>query len=297
MDSIKRDSALQEADQTLLQSALSDAFSPPPLAVNPTESPSPSAKPEPEAKPPTGESEASPEDSEAWKAEYEAQVNSWREQSASAREQAEKERARWEAIRAAEKNDTIVRGSEPKQPLSDVQPPGLSATSSSESPGPADARDLVAISGETAPPPVPPSSSSDIAHLSTTSHADNVEKWEDIPSSLTSSFPSMSFPEHTEPSSPARKPRTEHVETAAPPSATLSVFDSSLSSRTRIKALLSSLAINLALPFVNGVMLGFGEIFAKNVILEWFGWNKPSRSGRVATTAGLGVKRPFDAKK
>lgn len=61
-------------------------------------------------------------------------------------------------------------------------------------------------------------------------------------------------------------------------------------------ALFSSLAINLALPFVNGVMLGFGEIFAKNVIMGWLGWNAGA-PGSVATNAGIGVKKPWGQRK
>jgi hypothetical protein len=40
---------------------------------------------------------------ESWKSEYESNVQSWRAQSAEAREKAEKERAKWEEIRALEK--------------------------------------------------------------------------------------------------------------------------------------------------------------------------------------------------
>lgn len=50
-------------------------------------------------------------------------------------------------------------------------------------------------------------------------------------------------------------------------------------------ALFSSLAINLLLPFVNGVMLGFGEIFAKNVVVGWLGWKVPG-----STAANVGVR-------
>ncbi len=74
----------------------------------------------------------------------------------------------------------------------------------------------------------------------------------------------MSFPEHSE--SPPSKPQAGPPQ--APVSVTLAIFDSSLSRRTRLTAIFSSLAINLFLPFVNGVMLGFGEIFAKNVVLQ-----------------------------
>lgn len=95
----------------------------------------------------------------------------------------------------------------------------------------------------------------------------------------------MSFPEHTDTPQEAQVPETGLV---PPQSVTLSIFDSTLSPTTRVKALLSSLAINLLLPFVNGVMLGFGEIFAKNVILGWLGWKTPPAVGVV----GLG-RKPF----
>ena len=34
--------------------------------------------------------------------------------------------------------------------------------------------------------------------------------------------------------------------------------------------------MNLLLPFVNGVMLGFGEIFARRVVTGWVGWKVPA---------------------
>ena len=138
-------------------------------------------------------------------------------------------------------------------------------------------------------------------------------------SSLTSSFPSMSFP--SDPHSPISSARPPaglahgahghgthahdhhhghahaHAGTgAAPPrTATLAVFDSSLSPKTRALALLASVAINVLLPFVNGVMLGFGEIFAKKVIIGWLGWKIPgmasgASSSPAASRVGLGRK-------
>lgn len=71
------------------------------------------------------------------------------------------------------------------------------------------------------------------------------------------------------------------------------MFDSSLSPNTRALALLSSVAINVLLPFVNGVMLGFGEIFAKNLV-SWLGWKVPgtasAASSRGLARVGLGRK-------
>ena len=67
-------------------------------------------------------------------------------------------------------------------------------------------------------------------------------------------------------------------------SASLAVFDDTLPNRTRVWALITSLSVNMFLPFVNGVMLGFGEIFAKTVVVGWLGWGPA-----VATNVGLGV--------
>lgn len=98
---------------------------------------------------------------DSWKAEYESQVESWRAQSAEAREKAEKERLRWEAVRAAEREEAARRKaeeavSEPIVPreehgeagwetVSNAQSHSLvSLESDLDSPSPADARDLVA---------------------------------------------------------------------------------------------------------------------------------------------------------
>jgi hypothetical protein len=126
-----------------------------------------------------------------------------------------------------------------------------------------------------------------------------IRQWEEVPS-LASSFPSL--PETSETSSLAKhSPKTgaqsqgskdrslqstsqiRHQQAShpghktrghlpTPPSLTLSVFNSDLPLRTRALALLSSLTINMFLPFVNGVMLGFGEIFARTIIAPMFGW-------------------------
>jgi hypothetical protein len=91
----------------------------------------------------------------------------------------------------------------------------------------------------------------------------------------------MTFPEQASPT--AVHKTTQHV--AVQQSFTMAVFDPSLSTRSRLKALASSLAVNLLLPFVNGVMLGFGEIFAKNFVLQWLGW------GSTAANVGLGQRQ------
>ncbi|KAH9838389.1 uncharacterized protein C8Q71DRAFT_527401 [Rhodofomes roseus] len=142
----------------------------------------------------------------------------------------------------------------------------------------------------------PPDASSEAEH-----------KWEDIhssdPDSLASSYPSLSFP--SDPHSPSSSlphplpPHAHHGHAHHPahphghehaheqrreaPSTTQALFDSSLSPRTRVLALVASLAVNIGLPFINGVMLGFGEIFAKEVLVGWLGWGKRSSSSSASS--------------
>ena len=85
----------------------------------------------------------------------------------------------------------------------------------------------------------------------------------------------------------------EHDQPQRPP-ASAAIFDSSLSTKTRVIALMGSLTINLLLPFINGVMMGFGEIFAENVLWKRFGWTK-SRNSRInrgtGNVADVGLRR------
>ncbi|KDQ57164.1 hypothetical protein JAAARDRAFT_207487 [Jaapia argillacea MUCL 33604] len=290
--------------QDLLQSALSTAFSPAPLprqSVELAPPPEPSAQapesaPAPAPAPELPEAGSSAQDE--WKESYEAQAAEWRAVNISQREKAEAERARWEEIRAKEKKE----GKE-------VESEKWESVAGGESPSPADARDLVSGEGhgahtqgflETALPG--PSThtreqtDSSVPNPSLTAS----QKWEDLPSSLNSSqsYPSLSFPSNSNPETPPEShhhptnPRHRRPHQEAPPhpqreppvtSVTLSVFDDTLPRKTRVLALISALSINLFLPFINGVMLGFGEIFAKEVVVGWFGWNK-------GTNVGLGTK-------
>ncbi|QRW17606.1 hypothetical protein RhiXN_02530 [Rhizoctonia solani] len=105
------------------------------------------------------------------------------------------------------------------------------------------------------------------------SAGEGVNTWEEV-HSIGSSFPSLPEQHNTNaiPLQPTYRPRQvtqkkekphhhhsrhSHNQPAPtpPPSLTLSVFDSSLPTRTRVIALFSSLAINMFLPFVNGSCL------------------------------------------
>jgi len=221
---------------------------------------------------------------DTWKAEYEAQVHSWRAQSAEAREKAEKERLKWESVRAIEKEEATKRkaagiANEPPKPIvhpveesSNITSADTTHASSNTVSSETDSGHITASSTQVEPVVETPLSRQDTA-------TEESQKWEDVPS-LTSSFPSMSFPEHGEQTPPHRHAAPQ----PAPVSLTSAIFDTSLSRRTRLTAFFSSLAVNLLLPFVNGVMLGFGEIFAKNVLLGWLGHLKP---GSVATAVGI----------
>ncbi|KAI0710036.1 hypothetical protein C8Q76DRAFT_740832 [Earliella scabrosa] len=340
---------LNSEEEDLLQSALSTAFTPAPLPRQ-TAAPEPTpettsnpiaSEPAPQApsEPPINAGE--PESAEdVWKEEYEAHVAEWRRRSAEQRQKAEEKRAEWEAIREQERKEGKSRQSVLSESTSGWEnlSGSVAASASAASPSPVDARDLVSGEGqgghskeylETVLPGASTSTSTPPSHEKSPSHpasepeSSKQDKWDSMTSSLTSSFPSMSFPSdpHSPTSSGARRDLPphhahHHEHTAAhghahthghhahhpahaepPRTATLSVFDSSLSPKTRTLALLSSVAINVLLPFVNGVMLGFGEIFAKNLV-SWLGWKVPGTasaassrgSGRVASGVGLGRK-------
>ncbi|KAF7374940.1 hypothetical protein MSAN_00380100 [Mycena sanguinolenta] len=173
--------------------------------------------------------------------EYESQVESWRAQSAEARQKAEKERARWEAIRAAEKQEAALRNAalpadsgvsgETDQGWETVGARGgTQEVPRPSSPSPADVRDLV--TGEPQKHVVPTATAEASKPQSTQDTGDeSSHKWEEVSDPLTSSFPSMSFPDRTNTPSP-HPPPPAPVE-----SATLAIFDSSLSTRTRLTAL------------------------------------------------------------
>ncbi|GAA98882.1 uncharacterized protein L969DRAFT_88923 [Mixia osmundae IAM 14324] len=82
-----------------------------------------------------------------------------------------------------------------------------------------------------------------------------------------------------------------------PPSLTLSLFTGQIKPwRRQILALLATLGINLALPFINGIMVGFGEIVAReylapsvySAITAW-------RSGTTYASANLGMRAAHGA--
>ena len=282
------------------QTALEHPFEP---AEVPLTSPTSTSPPLPA---PALASESTPSEdlhaeTDTWQETYVSQVSEWRAQSASARSKAELTRAKWEATRAREAAERRARG----QPPESWDGLGEHITAS------------IAAANET----VSRSLSTSVASLGSLGHVEAHEeravqhekteigspshKWEHLSSSPTSSYPSMSFLEASAPQSPSHQPallasttapgptqthshpKVDHNPTNVPPSTLPSVMDSRVAPRTRLSLALSSLAINLLLPFINGVMLGFGEIFAKDVLVGWFGWK--TRHGSTAT--GLGLRR------
>ncbi|KAG7089769.1 hypothetical protein E1B28_011423 [Marasmius oreades] len=272
-----------------LEEALAESFNPPPLKrqslVQPLDNPGAPGNPEEAAN--MNEAQASsesvdPGEVEAWKSEYEEHVQEWRAQNAEARKKAEQERARWEAIRGQESGEGKRRPSYEESGWQTVSGQQSLVASSNVPrlgpPSPADVRDLV--SGERSRNPPPASTSA--------TNPERQDTWEELPSELTSSYPSMSFPSEEHSTPPEHNKPSSHQEIHPSFTVTGAIFDSSLTTKTRVKALCASLAINILLPFVNGVMLGFGEIFAKNVAFRWLGWNTP---GSVASSLGLGPRR------
>lgn len=81
-------------------------------------------------------------------------------------------------------------------------------------------------------------------------------------------------------------------------SLTIALFSPGLTWRRRSYLLLASMVINIGLPFINGIALGFGEILARGLIAPWIGLapaalniNAPAaqRPG-VSTTSGVGLR-------
>ncbi|GBE88218.1 hypothetical protein BKA93DRAFT_36918 [Sparassis latifolia] len=321
---------LNQEEETLLQSALSTAFTPIPLPHQAAHTEPPQVFSESVTAAAASSvpgldlgSSGEPESGETvWKAEYEAHVAEWRQRSAEQRQKAEEERARWEAIRREEKSaeseaDVASTHGKGESGWESLGASGLSGATAATSPSLADVRDLVSGEGQGAHTKVYldtvlPGSSQ--RRGTSEPESPKHDKWEDIPSSLASSYPSMSFP--SDPHSPSSShphalppharshPHDHPAHHQAPAhgdhhhashSTTLAVFDSTLSPRTRVLALLSSLAINFFLPFVNGVMLGCGEVFAKHVIVGWLGWPIAStKPGSLAANVGLGRSKGKD---
>ena len=70
---------------------------------------------------------------------------------------------------------------------------------------------------------------------------------------------------------PERHEETSHqTPPAQPPSLTLSIF--TMPSHLSFSRVFAVMSINLVLPFINGVMLGFGEIFAREVVKVSRSW-------------------------
>ncbi|EJD37730.1 hypothetical protein AURDEDRAFT_116703 [Auricularia subglabra TFB-10046 SS5] len=234
-----------------------------------------------------------------WKEEYDERLAEWRAAAAVAREKAERERAKWEAIRAEEAKRMPSATSSFASGWESVGATTMASSTASlaanstphveegTTPSPADARDLTSnehpggrggeVLQETLgsrPPaeqqhPIAPEHARDeTPQTGTDEDSGKSRTWENIPS-LASSFPSLPSrptpPSMLEPSPPRHQPPAP----APARSITLVLFDPETSTRTRLLALAATLGINFFLPFVNGVMLGFGEITAKALVNWW----------------------------
>ncbi|KIR62478.1 hypothetical protein I314_03421 [Cryptococcus bacillisporus CA1873] len=134
-------------------------------------------------------------------------------------------------------------------------------------------------------------------------HSATSQAWEEISGRSSGSGEQVSPPRSSGsddivqvPSNPEKAPETPLPPTQ-PPSLTLTLFTnpSSLS----IPRIFAVIGINLVLPFINGVMLGFGEIFAREVVrvgkAVWrgerslFNWGRGSGLGGRGTT-GVGLR-------
>ena len=66
-----------------------------------------------------------------------------------------------------------------------------------------------------------------------------------------------------------KSPSLKKYEDNAAQSPTLALFR-----RPTFKGLVAALAVNLLIPFVNGIALGFGEIFGREVLVGYFGFGE-----------------------
>ncbi|WVW86076.1 hypothetical protein I302_108115 [Kwoniella bestiolae CBS 10118] len=97
--------------------------------------------------------------------------------------------------------------------------------------------------------------------------------------------------------SSSKQPPSGGLPPSQPPSLTLSLFDPS---KLTLRRVLAVIGINLVLPFINGVFLGFGEIFAREAVrvgkLVWRGERSWFGIGRAAAgrgTSGVGLSGGF----
>jgi len=315
---------LDESDEALLQAALSSSFTrlplqPPGSNASIDSIDSSSSAPDPSTLQSADPSVASSQSEDSWKAEYDRQLATWRAEAEVARLKAERTRAEWEARRLAEeKQETEARAKQLREgeslaaweTVNSTEDPGSTQQLNTE--GDPTRRDLATGESHNSPTVPSPSIITQEPFAASEEEESRISRhWEDI-HSLASSFPSL--PENISSSSStgmvpplAGRPRdnrtalnysrdpgqgtspsTAHrlpARAPQPPSLTASILGRGLAPRARILALLSSFAINLLLPFVNGVMLGFGEIFARNVIGPFFGWKAPG-------IGSIGIRSP-----
>ncbi|GAA5949949.1 hypothetical protein JCM21900_005535 [Sporobolomyces salmonicolor] len=108
--------------------------------------------------------------------------------------------------------------------------------------------------------------------------------------------PSTTGPTARRSSSPPPPPSQHNADDA--PSLTLAIASAWHTApwSKKLWAVFASVAINVGLPFINGVMLGFGELFARNVLGVRLGWplhnptSTTSAPGTRANTAGVGLR-------
>ncbi|KAL1409949.1 hypothetical protein Q8F55_003948 [Vanrija albida] len=286
-----------------LAAAFNSSFAMPAAAPRPA-----AAAPEPEAEP-APEAAAAPElEVEDWKPSYEANLAVWEAEAAEARAKAEATRAKYEDEAAAQLK---AKADESKK----------AAQASKEAKERVERESRLA-SALTEEPPRP-------HHKKAADTSSKVrEAWElvkDTPTPTASAPASQTWEEISAPhssvedisaSSPDRNVSEKHSTAtglpvqssqavgagsvdgpAQPPSLTLSIFTNHGALTAR--RVLAALGINLVLPFINGIMLGLGEITAREAVrfgrLWWRGeraiagiWHRKPSSG-AGSVSGVGL--------
>jgi hypothetical protein len=92
-----------------------------------------------------------------------------------------------------------------------------------------------------------------------------------------------------QPQSQSQSPQpasSQNTPPAQPPSLTLSLFTDY--SRLSVARVVAVVGINLVLPFINGIMLGFGEIFAREAVQVGRTWWRQGNLFGLTGSRGVG---------
>ncbi|WOO79236.1 uncharacterized protein LOC62_02G002764 [Vanrija pseudolonga] len=269
------------------------------------------AAPEPEAEPAAAEAAGAELEVEDWKPSYEANLAVWEAEAAEARTKAEATRAKYEDEAAAAAKATADEGKK-------------AAAAAKEATARAERETRLASALAEEPPRPHHKKAADTASKvreawelvkdspTPTASAPASQTWEEISAphssveDISASSPDRNVSDEKHSTATGLPVQTSHAVGAGaadnggptqPPSLTLSIFTNHGALTAR--RVLAALGINLVLPFINGIMLGLGEITAREAVrvgrLWWRGeraiagiWHRKPSSG-AGSVSGVGL--------